>query len=189
MRKSILGLGAAALLFSTYVLAQGKSVGMVRTDTVPAIDGKLDDAVWAQAAVIDDFLQIRPGDGTPPSDRTEVYLLYDKDALYVGARMWDSGSPHDVTRNVMKQGNTLAEEDRLAIVLDPFNSGRSGYRFEVNANGVRNDMLYVNNQLQSEWTVIWEAARDCAGRERTGWVAFGHGVVPKGIGERGWRRL
>jgi hypothetical protein len=45
-------------------------------------------------------------------------------------------------------------------VLDPFNTGRNRYRFEVNANGVRNDMLYVNKQLQSEWTVIWEAASD-----------------------------
>lgn len=137
-----------------------KSVEFVRTDSPPVVDGKLDEAAWASAAVIDDFRQIRPGDGTPPSDRTELYLLYDKDAIYIGARLYDSGAPHDVTRNVLKQGNTLAEEDRLAIVLDPFNSGRSGYRFEVNANGVRNDMLYVNNQLQSEWTVIWEAASE-----------------------------
>jgi hypothetical protein len=158
----------AALLVPACAAAQGtpdagfarKTVGIVRTESPPLIDGKLDDAAWAQAAVIDDFLQIRPGNGTPPSERTELYLLYDKDALYIAARMWDRGSPHEITRNVLKQGNTLAEEDRLAVVLDPFNTGRNGYRFEVNANGVRNDMLYVNNQLQSEWTVIWEAASD-----------------------------
>ena len=74
------------------------------------------------------------------------------------ARMWDSGAPHEITRNIMKQGSGLAEDDRLAIILDPFNTRRQGYRFEVNANGVRNDMLYQNNQLQPEWTVIWEAA-------------------------------
>jgi hypothetical protein len=137
-----------------------KSVAMVRADTRPVIDGKLDDAAWAQAARIEDFHQIRPGNQTPPSERTEVYLLYDKDAIYVAARMWDSGAPGQVTRNIMKQGSSLAEDDRLAIVIDPFNSRRQGYRFEVNANGVRNDMLYQNNQLQSEWTIIWEAGGD-----------------------------
>ena len=112
----------------------------------------------ASAATIEDLHQIRPGDRAPPSERTIVYVLYDKDALYVAARMWDSGAPHEITRNIMKQGSGLAEDDRLAIILDPFNTRRQGYRFEVNANGVRNDMLYQNNQLQSEWTVIWEAA-------------------------------
>ena len=137
-----------------------KSITMVRADTPPVIDGKLDEEAWTRAARIDDFHQIRPGDQTPPSERTEVYLLYDKDAIYVAARMWDSGAPREITRNIMKQGSSLAEDDRLAIVIDPFNSRRQGYRFEVNANGVRNDMLYQNNQLQSEWTVIWEAAGD-----------------------------
>jgi hypothetical protein len=137
-----------------------KSVAMVRVDKPPVIDGKLDDEVWNNAARIDDFHQIRPGNQTPPSERTEVYLLYDKDALYVAARMWDSGAPGEITRNIMKQGSSLGEDDRLAIVIDPFNSRRQGYRFEVNANGVRNDMLYQNNQLQSEWTVIWEAGGD-----------------------------
>jgi hypothetical protein len=137
-----------------------KSVAMVRAESRPLIDGKLDDAAWAQAARIEDFHQIRPGNQTPPSERTEVYLLYDKDAIYVAARMWDSGAPGQITRNIMKQGSSLGEDDRLAIVIDPFNSRRQGYRFEVNANGVRNDMLYQNNQLQSEWTVIWEAAGD-----------------------------
>jgi hypothetical protein len=163
-----IGLALALAWVATCAAAQGtpdagfarKSVEIVRAPSPPLIDGRLDDPAWAQAAIIEDFRQIRPADGAPPSERTELYLLYDKDALYIAARMWDRGSPREITRNVLKQGNTLAEDDRLAIVLDPFNTGRNGYRFEVNANGVRNDMLYVNNQLQSEWTVIWEAASD-----------------------------
>jgi hypothetical protein len=143
-------------------------VVIVRTETVPRIDGVLDESEWSRAAVIGDFHQIRPGDHTPPSERTEVYLLFDDNALYVAARMWDSGAPEQITRNIMKQGSALAEDDRLAIILDPFNSRRQGYRFEVNANGVRNDMLYQNNQLQSEWTVIWEAA---GAIDATGWTA------------------
>lgn len=166
-----------ALLFSARIVVAADpdptapvpaQVTIVHADTPPTIDGVLDEAVWAKAAVISDFHQIRPGDHTPPTERTEVYLLFDKDALYIAARMWDSGAPNEITRNIMKQGSGLAEDDRLAIILDPFNSRRQGYRFEVNANGVRNDMLYQNNQLQSEWTVIWEAA---GALQNDGWTA------------------
>ncbi len=177
-REVIKKIGAVALvagqLFMQAMAAEESAavvparVQIVRTDTPPVIDGKLDEAVWKNAAVIDDLRQIRPGDRATPSERTEVYLLYDKDAIYVGARMWDSGAPHEITRNILKQSSSLAEDDRLAIILDPFNSRRQGYRFEVNANGVRNDMLYQNNRMQSEWTVIWEAAGDV---NEEGWTA------------------
>ncbi len=73
-----------------------KAVRVVRVDSPPVIDGRLDEAVWGQAEVITDFHQIRPGDGAPPSERTEVYLIYGRDALYIGARMFDpepTGSP------------------------------------------------------------------------------------------------
>ena len=66
------------------------TVRMVRTTTPPVIDGKLDEAVWQTADVITNFHQIRPGDGATPSEPTEVYVLYDDDAFYIGARMHDS---------------------------------------------------------------------------------------------------
>ncbi|MGC4083333.1 MAG: carbohydrate binding family 9 domain-containing protein [Vicinamibacterales bacterium] len=139
----------------------------MRTATPPVIDGKLDEAEWQQAAVIRDLRQIRPGNGVPVSERSEVYFLIDNDALYIGARMWDS-DPSAITRSVMKQGASLLDDDRIAIVLDPFNTGRQGYRFETNANGVRNEALYQNNQLQSDWTVIWEARGEVTA---DGWTA------------------
>src|SRR5687767_12272678 len=84
-----------------------KTLQVARATSKPIIDGKLDDAVWQTAATIDDLHQIRPGNGTAPTERTIVYVLYDKDALYVAARMWDSGAPGEVTRNIMKQGSGL----------------------------------------------------------------------------------
>jgi hypothetical protein len=145
-----------------------KELHIVRASAPPIIDGKLDEAVWNTAATIEDLRQIRPGDGAPISDRTIVYVLYDKDALYVAARMWDRDGPQAISRNIMKQGAGLAEDDRLAIIVDPFNTGRQGYRFEVNVNGVRHESLYQNNQMQIEWTVIWEAA---GALTEDGWTA------------------
>jgi hypothetical protein len=133
-----------------------KTVRVVRVAVAPVVDGKLDEAIWQRAESIDDFHQIRPGDGSAPTERTEVYLLYDDDYLYIGAKLFDS-EPDRITANVMRHGNALGEDDRLAIVIDPFNTGRNGYRFETNANGVRHEMLYHNiTELQSDWTVIWD---------------------------------
>lgn len=145
-----------------------KSVRVVRIDEPPTIDGHLDEAVWQQAEVMSDFHQIRPGDGDEPSDPTEVYLLYDSDAFYIGARMFDS-EPDRISAPTMRHGQGLRDDDRLVVILDPFNTGRGGFRFETNANGVRHDAIYQNvTSFQSEWSVIWEAA---ATIDETGWLA------------------
>ncbi|MBK7115546.1 MAG: hypothetical protein IPH71_05875 [Proteobacteria bacterium] len=82
--------------------------------------------------------------------------------------MIDRRGPDAITASVMKQGSRLPDDDRLGIILDPFGTGRGAYRFEVNLNGVRNDMLYQGGQPQGEWTVIWEAA---ASLTEDGWSA------------------
>jgi hypothetical protein len=134
-----------------------KSITAPRLTARPVIDGRPDEALWAEAAVIDDLAQIRPTDGAPVSERTEVLVAYDADNLYIAARMYEAGGPGAITANIMRQGNRLAEDDRIAIILDPFDSARTGYRFEVNLNSVRNDMLYQGNQFSGDWTVIWDA--------------------------------
>ncbi|MBK6672722.1 MAG: carbohydrate binding family 9 domain-containing protein [Proteobacteria bacterium] len=143
-------------------------VHATRLSQAPVIDGKLDEPLWKDAAIITDFKQIKPGDGTPVSERTEVRVGYDKDNLYIGAHMIDRRGPDAITASVMKQGSRLPDDDRLGIILDPFGTGRGAYRFEVNLNGVRNDMLYQGGQPQGEWTVIWEAA---ASLTEDGWSA------------------
>jgi hypothetical protein len=144
-----------------------KRAHVTRTATPPVIDGRLDDAVWQQAEVIDDFHQIRPSDGGTPSERTEIYLLYDADALYVAGRMWDS-EPDKISASILRHNLRLGPDDRLSVIIDPFNTGRAGYRFETNANGVRHDMLYQNvNQTNAEWSVIWDVQSQI---DENGWT-------------------
>ena len=145
-----------------------KEVRAVRVDTAPVLDGNLDDAVWQQAEVIDDFHQIRPGDGTEPSERTEVYMIYTEDALYIGARMYDS-NPELIAAPVIRHNQGLPGDDRLVIILDPFNTRRVGYRFETNLNGVRHDALYQNiTSFTGDWVAIWDVAADTFDG---GWIA------------------
>ena len=135
-----------------------KSVRMVRTAAPPVIDGRLDDPVWAGAAVVDDFHQSRPVLGEEPSERTEIYLLYDDDALYIGGRFWDS-EPNRIAVGTLRHRaqQPLRDEDRLAVVLSPYNDRRSGYKFEINANGVKYDAIYQNvSDDLPVWDTIWD---------------------------------
>jgi hypothetical protein len=144
-----------------------KQARAVRVDTPPVIDGKLDEAVWQQADVISDFHQIRPGDGTPTTERTEVYVLYDKDAMYIGARMYDS-EPELIASPTNRHGLGMPNDDRFVIILDPFNTGRMGYRFESNLNAMRHDALYQNpTSFQLDWNTIWDVASSVDGKS---WV-------------------
>ena len=145
-----------------------KSVRMVRTDTPPVIDGRLDDAVWASAAVVDDFHQSQPIEGAEPTERTEIYLLYDEDALYIGGRFWDSRPDLIAAGTLRHRSLRLGDDDRIAIVLSPYNDRRSGYKFETNANGVKHEAIYQNvSQNLPVWNTIWDVASTT---DAEGWV-------------------
>jgi len=142
------------------VASDEKEVRIVRVETVPVIDGKIDEAVWDNAEVLADFHQSRPIEGAAPSERTEVFLLYDDDALYIAARMYDS-EPDRIAAPTVRHGQGLGRDDRIVIILDPFHTGTGAYRFETNANGIRHDALYDSvSSFESAWTVIWDSAAD-----------------------------
>lgn len=145
-----------------------KSLQMIRTDTPPVIDGVLDDEVWARAAMIEDLHQMDPIEYNAASERSQIYVLYDQDALYVAARMWDS-EPDRITANVLRQGASIGNDDQLMLIIDPYNNQRDGYQFLVNPNGVRAEALYVGaTRLQSDWRGIWQTA---ATQDDQGWIA------------------
>jgi len=145
-----------------------KTVELVRTNTAPVIDGVLDDAAWANAALIDDLHQITPIEYAEPFERTEIYVVYDDDSLYVGARLYDT-DPELITAQNLRQNDAIDSDDHFYIVLDPFNSRRSGYYFGVNPNGVRQDGLYQNvSESYDDWDGIFRAE---AGRFAEGWIA------------------
>ena len=147
---------------------EAKSFRAVKVANAPVLDGKLDDEVWQQAERITDFHQSRPGDHAEPSEETELYVVYTEDALYVAARMYDS-NPELISAPTIRHGQGLPFDDRLVIILDPFNQGRAGYRFETNLNGVRHDSLYETpTSFRLDWNTIWETATSIDGKS---WVA------------------
>jgi len=145
-----------------------KEFRAVRVDIAPVIDGVMDEAVWELAEPISDFHQIRPGDQVAPSEATEVYVVYTEDALYIGARMGDS-DPELIAAPTIRHGLGLGPDDRLIVIVDPFNTKRTAYRFETNLNAVRHDALYTSvSSFSGDWSTIWDVA---SSRDENGWIS------------------
>jgi hypothetical protein len=165
-------IAAALALLPSLAHSQGeelaeKSVRIQRAAEPPVIDGVLGEEVWQRAPVIDDLHQVSPVEFAEPSERTEVYILYDRDALYIGARLYDS-EPKLINARILRQNQPIGSDDRFFVHIDPFNSRRGGYLFGVNPNGVRYDGVFEGvTQRQFDWDGIWQAAAQITA---DGWV-------------------
>jgi hypothetical protein len=134
----------------------------------PKIDGDLSDAIWARAKKIDDFYSVDPIVGAAPKFRTEAWILYDEDNLYVAFRAHDA-EPDKVMRTSMKRDGDIWKDDAVRVTLDPQNTGRHGYTFEIGSGGARWDALVQNNNNTiSEWNTIWAGS---SGLDAQGWTA------------------
>ncbi len=122
---------------------EGSLASVVReTVTIPkfaaplVIDGKLDDEMWKQAAVLKDLIQTSPGDNIPASKPTEVYLGYDETNLYVAFKCWDE---RDKIRASIVQRDAVFGEDTVGFWLDTYDDQRRAYNFAFNPLGIQQD--------------------------------------------------
>ena len=134
----------------------------------PQIDGRLDDTVWATTMVISDFVQTNPIDGAAPSERTEVRITYDQEALYIGARMFDSEPDKIVARLGRRDGFTPS--DMFWLMIDSYHDHRTAFKFGVNPAAVRSDLVSSNDMGGGDrgWDPVWEVATSI---DSLGWVA------------------
>lgn len=133
----------------------------------PVIDGLLQESGWQTARIAEGFVQMRPQEGAPASEKTEVRMLYDDDALYIGARLYDS-SPDSVAGDLFRRDGTVFS-DWFYVMVDSYNDGRTAFVFSVNPFGVKKDILVSNDtQEDASWDAVWDAA---AHRDEQGWTA------------------
>jgi len=128
----------------------GGELRVPRTATVPVIDGRLDDEAWRDAAVLDQWVQTKPGDNIAPAGRTTAYLTYDHDAIYIGVRAWDDRSK---VRYRLHERDAIVEQgqDWIGLELDTFNDRRRAFGFAVNPLGVQGDGVNVEGTGFTEW--------------------------------------
>ncbi len=133
------------------------------------LDGRLDDEAWINARWIRDFVQKMPKEGAPPSDSMRIAVLYDDDALYVGARM-HSKDPSRIQAPLSRRDNVVQAE-HLWVSFDTYHDRRTAYSFGVTASGVRMDFYHPRDNeydIDPGFDPVWEAK---AVIDSLGWTA------------------
>lgn len=148
-----------SLLFMySFLYSQKKSVTSVHSNEKITIDGVFNEVIWAKAIPAKDFVMWMPGNGTaePNEKRTEVKVVYDNEAIYFGATMYDD-EPAKILKELSQRDNS-GIADRIGIFLNGYNDGQQEFSFLVSAAGVQEDFLFTeSNGEDSSWDAIWES--------------------------------
>ncbi|USN98718.1 MAG: carbohydrate binding family 9 domain-containing protein [Phycisphaeraceae bacterium] len=129
-----------------------------RLEAPPTIDGVLDDPAWKLVTPVDDFTQSNPVAGGSPSERTELFIVYDSRHLYIGVRCHDSGGRDAILARQTRRDQGSQGDDAVYISIDTNEDGLTGYYFDVTAAGARTDGLIDHDgALGNSWDGIWEA--------------------------------
>jgi hypothetical protein len=140
----------------------------VRTSEKIRIDGVLNEKIWSEAPDIGGFVQREPNSGVAPTEPTKVWVVYSKDALYIGVRCFDSHPEQIVARQMMRDGR-LRDDDQLEILIDTFNDGRNAYYFATNpAGALQEARITENGQFNMDWDGIWNLRTRI---DEQGWTA------------------
>ncbi len=120
-------------------------------------DGALDEEMYRSTAPYTDFVQQEPNEGAPATERTEAWIFYDAENIYVGARLYESRPDRRVSSDMRRDSPNAYNNDHLAVLFDTFNDHRNGYGFSVNRLGGLFDFVATNEQPSSSWNGLWEA--------------------------------
>ena len=132
------------------------------------LDAKLDEAAWKVATPITEFRQTDPDEGKPGTQRTEVRFLFDDDALYVGAKMYDTAGAAGVTTRLVRRDANF-DSDIFELVIDGYHDHLGRAFFDVNPSGSKGDNIGIGNSCcDASWDPVWEAATHI---DTDGWTA------------------
>lgn len=128
------------------------------------VDGLFSEECWKYASVGSDFVMNYPTFGIPSNFRTEVQFVYDNDAIYIAAKLYDL-SPDSVLYT-LSQRDDFGNADWFGIQLDPYGKKQNGFAFYVAASGVELDAIVTIEDEDFTWNAVWKSA---VARTEFGW--------------------
>lgn len=147
------------LLIAGLLTAQEKKNVQALYITTPIkIDGILDEPAYSQAQAAKDFVQLQPYNGKPAFQPSEVFILYDQTAVYVGGMFYDSAP--DSIFNFLSGRDNIGMSDYFGIYLDPYNQGQLAYGFFITPAGVQTDLKAIKTSYDYEdgsWDAVWQS--------------------------------
>ena len=132
--------------------AQGRATVRATRLTAPLrIDGRLDEPVYETVRYVTDFVQQLPDEGALGSERTEAWVLFDDDSIYISARCYDTAPPSEWVANEMRRDVIqLRQNDSFSLMLDTFYDRRNGVAFLVTPIGGFSDFAISNEGARGQ---------------------------------------
>ncbi len=127
-----------------------RTVTAVRINESPKIDGILEETVWQKGISTGNFRQSRPDFDKLPTQRTEVKIIYDDRAVYIGAIMYDT-APDSVLHQLGRRDDDNLNADDFYFKIDPIHNDQDAYQFGVNAAGVQFDSKFSDFTFDAVW--------------------------------------
>ena len=146
------------LLLSCIGYSQKKTVQTKFISEKIEVDGNLDETIWQSAAVASDFIMFEPDNGKtiPENKKTEIRILYDNDAIYIGALMLDD-NPEKILREITQRDN-FGTSDVFGVFINGFNDGQQDFQFFVNAADGQADCITTDtNGEDYSWDAVWKS--------------------------------
>ena len=133
------------------------------------LDGRLDEALYTSVTPISDFIQADPQEGAAANEKTDVWVSFDRDNIYVSIRCWESRPDRLVATDMRRDGSAIyGGDDTVLFMFDTFYDRRNSVNFTVNAIGGRMDGQVANeSQYSGDWNPIWDVG---TARFEDGWI-------------------
>lgn len=156
--RSLFLLFACFTIIYTSSAQDKKALNIARTTKAPKIDGILNEAIWQNAEIATDFVQFQPeiGNLRVKSQRTEVKITYDDNAIYVGAHLYDD--PTKIMKQLTSRDN-FGQSDFFLVVLNPNNDSQNDTNFIVFSSGQQADAI-ANPSIGEDfsWNAVWQSS-------------------------------
>ena len=134
------------------------TVRAVRISNPLVVDGRLDDPVYQTVPAIDGFIQQLPDEGAPPTEPTEIWILFDDDNIYLSARCWDSQPERMVADEMTRDARAIWRNELLSVIFDTFHDGRNGMNFSTNPlGGLMDNLVTDESAVNLDWNTVWDA--------------------------------
>ena len=145
------------------------TVRAVRVTTPLTVDGILDEDMYRTLTPMSDFIQEEPQPGAPATEKTEVWLSFDADNIYVSMRASESQPDRMVINEMRRDSANLTQNENFLFAFDTFHDGRNGVAFQFNPIGGRADgQAAAESAFNVDWNPIWRLA---VRRLPDGWTA------------------
>jgi hypothetical protein len=147
--------------------SEKKVYNIEKVQNAPKIDGELNDMVWSNLNIANNFSQISPNNGTPERQhqRTEVKICYDSKNIYFGVMMYDN-APDSILTELGIRDKKDVNSDLFGIFIDPFNDGQIEYELAISAAGVQTDAK-ITTSYDNSWDAVWKSAVKI---NKNGWI-------------------